>query len=237
MYPRAARSRQEADRLLERAVHREVLRPSARPAGLGGMAAARTVGWVSEPRLVCVRQRGPAGHAPGGPVAAVASQIRLSTPQHAKPFIRRSELISKSAASAAAAPGVDPSVLLEGPTQIWSYYQATLGTNPIATKVRARFCTLLLAPHAWSHRGPAETDREARGEPLAAAGATQLGGEQRRENLTLILCFLDTGRDLRMRIFCGRFDRSVLRRTHRRHHRCSTRHTLRCGPVRLGCSG
>jgi len=111
----------------------------------GGMAVMQTVSRIAEPRQLCAARL--TTSAPGVCVTAVVSRRCLAAPSLVAPFVHKAAHARKSAVVAAAAPGVDPSILLEAPGQLWDYYQTTLGTNPIATKVRSLIAT---SPRLWS---------------------------------------------------------------------------------------
>ena len=99
----------------------------------GGMAVMQTVSRIAEPRQLCAAR--PTTTTPGVSVTAVFSRRCLATPSLVAPFVHKPAHARRSTVIAAAAPGVDPSILLEAPGQLWDYYQTSLGTNPIATKV------------------------------------------------------------------------------------------------------
>ena len=66
----------------------------------------------------------------------VASNSCLTTGAPRRAFIRTAAGLGIGLAAVAAAPGVDPSVLLDAPAKVWDAYQTQLTANPIATKVQ-----------------------------------------------------------------------------------------------------
>ena len=140
LYPwTASRMSRRAGRRLERASHRGVSGQAAGRLASWGMAFVKAVSRITEPRQICaVRLQNAATPAA---LPAAGSRGRLATLSPAAPFSGKAAHARRAATLAAVAPGVDPSVLLDAPTQLWDYYQAILETNPIATKVQSQTAT------------------------------------------------------------------------------------------------